>query len=91
MLFVCLLSLWSPACNIFIIHFGLLSITLCDISLLISLSLVGPDSPYFVDDHAAPTLEHHLYLYPSYRVMVKECASHTGTPYDTKHIMFLWY
>ncbi|XP_075479453.1 uncharacterized protein LOC142520339 [Primulina tabacum] len=71
-LFDCILRFWSPSYNVFIFAFGPLSITLYDTSLFLGLPVVGPDSPYFVDDHAAPTLAHTRYCYPSYRVVVKE-------------------
>ncbi|XP_073066554.1 uncharacterized protein [Primulina eburnea] len=89
-LFDCLLRFWSPSSNVFIFPFGPMSITLYDISLFLGLPVVGPDSPYFIDDPAAPTLAHTRYCYPSYRAVVKEWSSHTGVPSVVEHVMFLW-
>ncbi|XP_073051741.1 uncharacterized protein [Primulina eburnea] len=89
-LFDCLLRFWSPSCNVFIFPFGPLSITLYDISLLLGLPVAGPDSPYFVDDPAAPALAHTRYCYPSYRAVVKEWSSCSGVPSEVEHTMFLW-
>ncbi|XP_075508029.1 uncharacterized protein LOC142544888 [Primulina tabacum] len=79
-LFDFILRFWSPSCNVFILPFGPLSITLYDISLLLGLPVLGADSPYFIDDFAAPALAHTRYCYPSYRAVVKEWFSHPGIP-----------
>ncbi|KZV16478.1 hypothetical protein F511_10090, partial [Dorcoceras hygrometricum] len=56
LLFDCILRFWSPASNAFLFSWGPMSPTLYDIYFFTGLSLIGPDSPYFIDDSAAPKL-----------------------------------
>lgn len=67
-----------------------MSITLYDILFLVGLYVLGPDSPYLIDDSAAPILTPPRYCYPSYRAVVREWGAKTDIPSATKRTMFLW-
>lgn len=67
-----------------------MSITLYDIMYLVGLPVLGPDSPYFIDDSAAQILTPPHYCYPSYRAVVREWGAKTDIPSATGHTMFLW-
>lgn len=84
--FDCFIRFWAPSCNDFIFLFGLMS----EIISFVGLSVLGPDSPYFVDDSAAPISACPCLGYPSYRAVVKECGAKTGDSSATEHAMFLW-
>ncbi|KZV24532.1 hypothetical protein F511_40747 [Dorcoceras hygrometricum] len=65
LVFDCILRFWSPASNAFLFSWGPMSPTLYDIYFFTGLSLIGPDSPYFIDDSAAPKLAPPRYCFPS--------------------------
>ncbi|KZV26039.1 hypothetical protein F511_13917 [Dorcoceras hygrometricum] len=67
-----------------------MSLTLYDIYLFTGLPLIGPDSPYLIDDHAAPKLAPLRYCYPSHRAVVKQYEDSSEDPTEIEHIMFLW-
>ncbi|KZV43274.1 hypothetical protein F511_36015 [Dorcoceras hygrometricum] len=54
------------------------------------LPLIGPDSPYLLDDPSAPQLAPLRYCFPSYRAVVKQYETSFDEPSVTEHIMFLW-
>ncbi|KZV33666.1 hypothetical protein F511_34182 [Dorcoceras hygrometricum] len=67
-----------------------MSLTLYDIYLFTGLPLIGPDSPYLIDDLAAPKLAPLRYCYPSHRAVVKQYEDSSEDPTEIEHIMFLW-
>ncbi|KZV21476.1 hypothetical protein F511_08241 [Dorcoceras hygrometricum] len=89
-LFDCMLRFWSPASNAFLFSWGPMSPTLYDVYLFTGLPLVGPDSPYLIDDPSAPKLAHLRYCFPSYRAMVIQYEACPDVPSVTEHVMFLW-
>ncbi|KZV52591.1 hypothetical protein F511_24788 [Dorcoceras hygrometricum] len=56
LLFDCLFRFWFPSSNTFLFSWGPMSPTLYDIYLFIGLPLIGPDSPYLIDDSSVPKL-----------------------------------
>ncbi|KZV42948.1 hypothetical protein F511_43151 [Dorcoceras hygrometricum] len=93
LLFDCLIRFWSHSSNAFLFSlfsWGLMSPTLYDIYLFTCLPLLGPDSPYLIDDPSAPQLAPLRYCFPSYRAMVKQYEACSDEPSVTEHIMFLW-
>ncbi|KZV46296.1 hypothetical protein F511_22202 [Dorcoceras hygrometricum] len=56
MLFDCLLRFWSPSSNAFLFFWDPMSPTLYDVYLFTGLHLIGPDSPYLIDDSFSPQL-----------------------------------
>ncbi|KZV46033.1 hypothetical protein F511_11349 [Dorcoceras hygrometricum] len=63
-----------------------MSLTLYDIYLFTGLPLIGPDSPYLIDDPAAPKLAPMRYCYHSYRAVVKQYEDSPEDPTETEHI-----
>ncbi|KZV23666.1 hypothetical protein F511_06996 [Dorcoceras hygrometricum] len=89
-LFDCMIRFWSPCSNAFLFPWGPMSPTLYDIHLFTGLPLIGPDSPYLINDSSAPKLAPPRYCFPLYRAVVKQYESYPDVPSVTEHIMFLW-
>ena len=86
------LKFWSKSINSFLIPFGLISITLRDITILIGLPIRGADALCLLDiqDSSLPTIEVSSTTQTLYSVVIRKWHDITRVPSMDEHVEFLW-
>ena len=81
-----------PSVNSFIFPFGLYSITLLYVFMLMGLLVVGPYAPYLIDsnDNKLPNFLATSTNYSLYHSLIQHKVKASGAPFEKEYIEFFW-